>query len=180
MKLLIQIPCLNEAETLPATLADLPRELPGFDCVEFLVIDDGSTDGTGEVARAHGAHHVIRLPGRQGLARAFLAGLHASLEHGADVVVNTDADNQYDARSLPALLAPILEGKADLTLTLRDGGLVNTSGRGQGTLRPARFLPPINVYLEADDRGYLYAVDRANSGLFVLELTGEARAIANF
>ncbi|MBY0227942.1 MAG: glycosyltransferase family 2 protein [Gemmataceae bacterium] len=119
MKLLIQVPCLNEATTLPATLADLPRSLPGFDAVEFLVIDDGSIDGTADVARAHGAHHVIRLPGRQGLARAFLAGLLACLERGADVVVNTDADNQYDARCLPALLAPILEGRADVCVGAR-------------------------------------------------------------
>jgi len=122
MKLLIQIPCFNEAATLPATLADLPRALPGFDAVEVLVIDDGSGDGTAEVARASGAHHVVILPGHQGLAKAFLAGVLACLERGADVIVNTDADNQYSAASLPALVAPILACDADLVVGARPIG----------------------------------------------------------
>src|SRR4051812_47846987 len=116
MKLIIQIPCLNEEETLPATLADLPREVPGFDVVEWLVIDDGSTDRTVEVARAHGVDHIVRLTNNKGLAAAFQAGLDACLKLGADVVVNTDADNQYDGRDIPKLVAPILEGRADMVV----------------------------------------------------------------
>src|SRR3954471_19322481 len=116
MKLIIQIPCLNEEETLPATLADLPREVPGFDAVEWLVIDDGSTDATIEVARAHGVDHIVRLTNNKGLAAGFQAGLDASLKLGADVIVNTDADNQYDARDIPKLVAPILRGEADMVV----------------------------------------------------------------
>src|SRR3954451_15842332 len=96
MKLIIQIPCLDEEETLPATLADLPREVPGFDVVEWLVVDDRSTDRAGGVARANGVDHIVRLTNNKGLAAAFQAGLDACLKLGADVVVNTDADNQYD------------------------------------------------------------------------------------
>ncbi len=95
MKLIIQIPCLNEEETLPATLADLPREVPGFDVVEWLIIDDGSTDRTIEVAREHGVDHIVELTNNKGLAAGFQAGLDACLKLGADVIVNTDADNQY-------------------------------------------------------------------------------------
>jgi glycosyltransferase involved in cell wall biosynthesis len=116
MKLIIQIPCLNEQDTLPATLADLPRDVPGFDEVEWLVIDDGSTDGTVEVARAHGVHHIVRLTNNKGLATAFQAGLDACLKLGADVVVNTDADNQYDGRDIPKLVAPIVKGDADMVV----------------------------------------------------------------
>ena len=96
MKLVIQIPCLNEEETLPVTLADLPRELPGVDVVEWLVIDDGSTDRTVDVAREHGVDHVVSHRSNRGLAAAFLTGLQAALEAGAYIVVNTDAYNQYD------------------------------------------------------------------------------------
>src|SRR5688572_23413802 len=95
MKLIIQIPCLNEAETLPATLADLPRSVPGIDAIETLVIDDGSTDETARVAREAGATHVIRFRRRKGLAAAFMAGVDACLKRGADIIVNTDGDNQY-------------------------------------------------------------------------------------
>jgi glycosyltransferase involved in cell wall biosynthesis len=116
MKLIIQIPCLNEEEQLPATLADLPRAVAGFDDVEWLVIDDGSTDQTVKVARAHGVDHVVRLTNNKGLAAAFQAGLDASLKLGADVIVNTDADNQYDARDIPKLIEPILRGDADLVI----------------------------------------------------------------
>ena len=116
MKLIIQVPCYNEAETLGAALADLPREVPGFDTVEWLVVDDGSTDGTRQVALDHGVDHVVRHTTNQGLARAFMTGLNACLQHGADVIVNTDADNQYDARDIPALVAPVLDGTADIVV----------------------------------------------------------------
>jgi glycosyltransferase involved in cell wall biosynthesis len=124
MKLIIQIPCLNEQDTLPTTLADLPREVDGFDEVEWLVIDDGSTDRTIEVAREHGVNHIVRLTNNKGLATAFQAGLDASLKLGADVVVNTDADNQYDGRDIPKLVAPILEGRADMVVGNRVVGEV--------------------------------------------------------
>jgi glycosyltransferase involved in cell wall biosynthesis len=116
MKLIIQIPCLNEQDTLPTTLAGIPREVPGFDVVEWLVIDDGSTDRTIEVARAQGVDHIVRLTNNKGLATAFQAGLDASLKLGADVVVNTDADNQYDGRDIPKLVEPILAGRADMVV----------------------------------------------------------------
>jgi glycosyltransferase involved in cell wall biosynthesis len=115
-KLIIQIPCLNEATTLPATLADLPRAVPGIDVVEFLVIDDGSRDGTSDVARAHGVDHIVRLRRNKGLAAAFMAGIDAAIKQGADYIVNTDADNQYSAREIPRLLAPLLAGDADIVI----------------------------------------------------------------
>src|SRR5918996_1522874 len=116
VKLIIQIPCLNEEDILPGTLAELPRELPGFDQVEWLVIDDGSTDRTVAVARAGGVDHVVRLTNNRGLAAAFQAGLDASLKLGADVIVNTDADNQYSGQDIPKLVEPILEGRADMVI----------------------------------------------------------------
>lgn len=119
MKLLIQIPCFNEEATLPITLAALPRELPGIDTVEWLVVDDGSTDGTVEVAQRNGVDHIVRLPRNQGLARAFMAGLEACLKVGADIIVNTDADNQYCADDIPKLVQPILEGKAQIVVGAR-------------------------------------------------------------
>lgn len=118
-KLIIQIPCLNEEHTLAITLADLPRQIPGFGRIEWLVVDDGSTDRTVEVARANGVDHVIRLPTKQGLARAFTAGLDACIRLGADVIVNTDADNQYCAADIPKLIAPILDGRAELVIGTR-------------------------------------------------------------
>src|SRR5215831_7691899 len=105
MKLIIQIPCWDEEDQLPATLADLPREVAGVDVVEWLVIDDGSTDRTVDVARAHGVDHIVRLTNNKGLAAAFQAGLDAALKLGADIIVNTDADNQYNAHDIPALIA---------------------------------------------------------------------------
>src|SRR5215217_1109658 len=116
MKLIIQIPCFNEERTLPATLADLPREVPGVDVVEWLVIDDGSTDRTVEVARAGGVDHIVRLTNNRGLAAGFQAGLDACLKLGADVIVNTDADNQYDGKDIPKLVAPIIDGSADMVV----------------------------------------------------------------
>jgi glycosyltransferase involved in cell wall biosynthesis len=120
MKLIIQIPCFNEEAQLPETLAALPREVPGIDDVEWLVVDDGSTDRTVEVAREHGVHHVVRLTNNKGLAQAFQAGLDACLKLGADVIVNTDADNQYHGGDIPKLIAPILEGRADMVIGDRE------------------------------------------------------------
>jgi glycosyltransferase involved in cell wall biosynthesis len=116
MKLIIQIPCLNEQATLPATIADLPRQIDGIDEIELLVIDDGSTDRTVEVARAQGVEHIVRLTSNRGLAAAFQAGLDACLKLGADVIVNTDADNQYRGADVPKLVAPILAGEADMVV----------------------------------------------------------------
>lgn len=123
-KLIIQIPCYNEEETLAIALGDLPREVAGFDTVEWLIIDDGSTDKTADVARECGVDHIIRLRNNQGLARGFMAGLQAGLERGADVIVNTDADNQYDAGAIPALVAPILSGEADMVIGERPIGAI--------------------------------------------------------
>jgi glycosyltransferase involved in cell wall biosynthesis len=120
MKLFIQIPCLNEAEFLPATLKALPREVEGFDEVRWLVIDDGSDDNTAEVALNHGVDYVVRFSHNQGLASAFQAGVDACLKLGADVIINTDADNQYDASAIPALVKPILDGEADVVVGDRD------------------------------------------------------------
>src|SRR6476660_10149269 len=116
MKLIIQIPCLNEEQTLPATLADLPREVPGFDVIEWLVIDDGSTDRTVEVARENGVDHIVRLTTNKGLANGFQAGLDAALKLGADVIVNTDADNQYYGPDILKLVEPIIAGTADMVV----------------------------------------------------------------
>src|SRR5436190_6596323 len=120
MKLIIQIPCFNEEDQLPVTLSDLPRELPGVDTIEWLIIDDGSTDRTVEVARAHGVDHIVRLTNNKGLAAGFQAGLDASLKLGADLIVNPDADNQYNAADIPKLIAPVLSGDADMVVGDRE------------------------------------------------------------
>ena len=119
VKLIIQIPCYNEEKTLGVTLSELPREIPGVDLIEWLVIDDGSTDRTVEVARAHGADHIIRHSKNLGLARVFASGLEACLAHGADIIVNIDADNQYCADCIPDLIYPILENHAEIVIGAR-------------------------------------------------------------
>ncbi len=116
MKLIIQIPCYNEAETLPQTLAALPRQLAGVDSIEYLVIDDGSRDGTSKVARNLGVHHIVRLPRNMGLAYGFATGLEACLLNNADLIVNTDADNQYHGEDVEKLIAPLLAGRADIVV----------------------------------------------------------------
>jgi glycosyltransferase involved in cell wall biosynthesis len=119
MKLIIQIPCLNEEATLAIALRALPRSVQGFDCVEWLVIDDGSTDATSALAKELGVDHVVRHPVNRGLAAAFMTGLETCLALGADVVVNTDADNQYEADDIPLLTAPIRNGDADMVIGAR-------------------------------------------------------------
>jgi len=116
MKLIIQIPCYNEAQTLAATLRALPITIPGIDQIEYLIIDDGSTDATALVARDIGVHHIVRFPQNRGLANAFAAGLEASLRAGADIVVNTDADNQYRSEDISRLIEPILQGRAEVVI----------------------------------------------------------------
>ncbi len=120
MKLIIQIPCLNEAETLPATLADIPRQIDGVDEIEVLVIDDGSTDETSKVAKRQGVGHIVRFNRTRGLASAFRAGIDTALSLGADIIVNTDGDNQYPGSQIPNLIAPILERRADMVIGDRE------------------------------------------------------------
>lgn len=119
MKLVIQIPCFNEESSLPITLSELPKAVPGFDTVEWLVIDDGSTDNTVETANEYGVHHIVRHMQNQGLAKAFMTGLNACLSLGADVIVNTDADNQYQASDIEQLVAPILNQQAEIVIGAR-------------------------------------------------------------
>ncbi|MDB5099247.1 MAG: hypothetical protein JWM80_3668 [Cyanobacteria bacterium RYN_339] len=133
MKLIIQIPCHNEAQTLATTLADLPRTLPGIERIETLVVDDGSTDDTVAIAHACGVDHVVRLTGRQGLARAFMAGLDACVKLGADLIVNTDGDHQYQGSEVAPLIAPIVAGKADMVVGAR-------MGAGTADWRPTKRL----------------------------------------
>ncbi len=120
MKLIVQIPCLNEEATLPATLRDIPRQIPGIDKVEILIIDDGCTDRTVEIARQSGVEHIIQFPGNRGLGHAFAAGIDYCLAHGADLIVNTDGDNQYFGGDIPKLVQPILEGRAHLVIGDRE------------------------------------------------------------
>ena len=116
MKLIIQIPCLNEAETLEIALNDLPRQIDGIDEIEYLIINDGSTDNTVEVARNWGVHHIVTFKKNKGLARGFMAGLDACLRAGADIIVNTDADNQYNGEDIEKIVRPIIDGKADIVI----------------------------------------------------------------
>lgn len=161
MKLIIQIPCYNEAEHLPSTLACLPESLPGIDVVEILVIDDGSSDGTAEVAQACGVDHVVRLAQHAGLAAGFAAGLETSLQLGADIIVNTDADNQYNAADIQNLIQPILEGRADLVV----------GDRGVATL-PS--FPPVKRLLQ---RLGSWVIGRA-AGLHTPDATSGFRALS--
>ncbi|PZR99113.1 MAG: glycosyl transferase, partial [Candidatus Chloroheliales bacterium] len=116
VKLIIQIPCYNEEQSLPAVIHDLPKSIPGVDVIETLVIDDGSTDHTVEVAQQLGVNHIVRHVGNKGLAAAFQTGLNACLHHGADIIVNTDGDNQYPGEQIPALIQPILARQADMVI----------------------------------------------------------------
>lgn len=126
MKLIIQIPCYNEAQTLPQTIQALPRQLPGIEQIEYLVIDDGSEDETAQVASRIGVHHVLRLARHAGLARGFIAGLEAALRYGADIIVNTDADNQYQAADIQRLIEPILARRADIVIGDRGVATLST------------------------------------------------------
>jgi glycosyltransferase involved in cell wall biosynthesis len=135
MKLILQLPCFNEAGQLPATLAKLPRAVAGFDSVEWLVVDDGSADDTAAVARAAGVDHVLRLPTNRGLARAFATGLQAACKLGADVIVNVDADDQYRSDFIPALCAPVLAGRADIVVGCRPIGRIDHFSLGKKWLQ---------------------------------------------
>ena len=119
MKLIIQIPCFNEESTLPATVKDLPKTLPGITEIQYLVIDDGSTDRTVEVAKQLGIHHILSLGSNQGLAAAFRRGIEEALLQGADIIVNTDADNQYYGGDIAKLIQPIIDRKADMVVGCR-------------------------------------------------------------
>ena len=133
MKLIIQIPCYNEADSLPSTVKSLPCKLAGVDTIEYLVVDDGSSDGTAQVAKEVGVHHVIRIPRHSGLAAGFVVGLEACLKHGADLIVNTDADNQYHSEDIQHLIEPILAGRAEIVIG--DRGVATLS-----TFSPAKRL----------------------------------------
>ena len=122
MKLIVQIPCYNEADTLPGVVAAIPRRIPGIDQVEVLVVDDGSTDATVAAARASGVEHIVQHPARRGLAAAFQTGLEAALRLGADLIVNTDGDHQYPGADIPRLVAPLLENTADIVIGDRQPG----------------------------------------------------------
>ena len=135
MKLIIQIPCYNEEPTLGITLAELPREIPGVDQVEWLIINDGSFDRTVEVAREWGVDHIVNFEHNQGLAKGFMAGLEACLKAGADIIVNTDADNQYDAKDIPRLIEPILAGQAEIVV-------------GSRPIRQIKHFSPIKKFLQ--------------------------------
>lgn len=135
MKLIIQIPCLNEEDSLPITLRDLPKQIDGIDCIETLVIDDGSTDRTVEIAQQHKVTHIIRLTRNRGLAKAFIAGINHALMQGADIIVNTDADNQYYGADIPKLIQPILDGKADIII-------------GNRQVETIRHFSPLKIFLQ--------------------------------
>ena len=135
MKLIIQIPCLNEEQTLPETLKDLPKSLKGIDDIEILIIDDGSTDRTKEVAREHGVMHVISFTNNKGLAKAFMFGMNHALKLGADIIVNTDADNQYFGGDITKLIQPILDKRADIVI-------------GNRQVETIRHFSPLKIFLQ--------------------------------
>ncbi len=135
MKLIIQIPCLNEENSLPITLKDLPHKIDGIDCIETLVIDDGSTDRTVEIARQHRVTHILQLTKNKGLAKAFITGINHALKLGADIIVNTDADNQYYGADIPKLIRPILEGKADMVI-------------GNRQVETIKHFSPLKIFLQ--------------------------------
>lgn len=135
MKLIIQIPCYNERDTLPQTIADLPREIPGVDCIEYLVIDDGSSDGTAEIAKQLGVHHVLVNAGNLGLARSFARGLDFALGAGADIIVNTDGDNQYYGGDIAKLVEPILRHEAEIVVGDRQTGQIAHFSAGKRALQ---------------------------------------------
>lgn len=135
MKVFVQVPCLNEEETLPAVLSSIPREIPGVDELVILIIDDGSTDRTLEVAREHGVTHFVHHVRNMGLARSFRDGVHYALAHGADIVVNTDGDNQYPQARIPDLLAPIIAGDADIVIGDRQTHKIAHFSRGKKFLQ---------------------------------------------
>ena len=135
VKLIVQIPCYNEENTLPLVLGSVPRQIPGVERVEVLVVDDGSTDKTVEVARSLGVDHVIRHAGNRGLAAAFQTGIDACLRLGADIIVNTDGDNQYPQADIPALIQPICDGTADMVVADRQTGTVGEFSRTKKTLQ---------------------------------------------
>ena len=161
MKLIIQIPCFNESQVLPGTIESLPKTLPGVEQVEDLVVDDGSQDDTAQVARQVGVQHVISLPGHMGLAAAFTAGLEAALNQGADIIVNTDADNQYNAEDIRRLIEPILAGRAQIVV----------GDRGVATLRA---FSPVKRYLQ---RLGSWVVGRV-SGMSIPDATSGFRALS--
>lgn len=159
MKVIIQIPCYNEEATLPSTVRDLPRDLPGIDEIEILVVDDGSCDRTSEMADELGVDHIVRLKQNQGLAYAFVAGLDAALQAGADIIVNTDADNQYRGDDIKRLIHPLLEGEADIAV----------GDRGVATLE---HFSPIKRWLQ---RWGSWVVERA-AGISIPDATSGFRA----
>jgi hypothetical protein len=179
VKLIIQIPCLNEEAQLPLTISELPREVPGFDTVEWMIIDDGSTDRTIEVAAELGVDHILSLPKNLGLARAFQQGLQAALALGADVVVNTDADRQYPASSIPALVAPVLAGRADVVIGDRGVGEVadfsrlkrrlQTLGSGVVSAVAGTEIPDATSGFRAYSRRAAQSVVVVNSYTYTLE-----------
>ncbi|OOO00370.1 MAG: glycosyl transferase [Epulopiscium sp. Nele67-Bin004] len=120
MKLIIQIPCYNEEQTLPITFADLPKEIDGIDTIEYLIINDGSRDRTVEVAKELGIHYIVDMPNNRGLAKGFMSGIHACLSLGADIIVNTDGDNQYNGHDIEKLVRPIIDGEAEIVIGDRE------------------------------------------------------------